>query len=263
MKAMTGMPLDQSLPWLTWELDGLGGCDWSVVGAAVVVLLRALVPADAIVWNGFDFATGECRVLGDPPEMFSVEIGQLTMELDDHPMMHAYLGGAAAATAAPLRISDLVDERTFRRTRTWADLFRPLGLKHQLTTPTGGDLRTVGVGWSLNRAHGDFTDAEVELMTMLQPVLAALEHTNRWEPVPAVDHSAGLTPRELQVLALVADGLTAQAIGHRLRISPGTVRKHLEHVYEKTGCRDRLLAVRFALDAGLIGDRPTHPPTHH
>ena len=39
----------------------------------------------------------------------------------------------------------------------------------------------------------------------------------------------------LQLLALVASGMTAQAIGHAERISPRTVRKHLQHVYAKLG----------------------------
>ena len=45
----------------------------------------------------------------------------------------------------------------------------------------------------------------------------------------------GLTARELQLLAFVASGMTAQAIGHAERISPRTVRKHLQHVYAKLG----------------------------
>lgn len=68
-------------------------------------------------------------------------------------------------------------------------------------------------------------------------------------PVPL---AASLTPRELQVLTLMAEGLTAVAIGHRLGISPGTVRKHVEHLYEKLSCHDRLLAVLQARTLGLL-----------
>ena len=52
-------------------------------------------------------------------------------------------------------------------------------------------------------------------------------------------------------------GLTATAIGHRLRISARTVRKHLEHVYAKTGQHDRLMAVGYVRRLGLLpGDAP-------
>ena len=46
---------------------------------------------------------------------------------------------------------------------------------------------------------------------------------------------AGLTPRELQVLRLLARGLSSRAIGERLGISPKTARNHIEHIYSKTG----------------------------
>lgn len=61
-----------------------------------------------------------------------------------------------------------------------------------------------------------------------------------------------LTPRELEVLTLMAEGLTAVAIGHRLDIAPGTVRKHVEHLYTKLSCHDRLLAVTQARSLGLL-----------
>jgi DNA-binding CsgD family transcriptional regulator len=55
-----------------------------------------------------------------------------------------------------------------------------------------------------------------------------------------------LTERELDVLALVAQGLTNRQIGRRLFISPGTVRTHLEHIYDKLGVRSRAGAVSAA-----------------
>jgi DNA-binding CsgD family transcriptional regulator len=62
----------------------------------------------------------------------------------------------------------------------------------------------------------------------------------------------GLTAREQTVLALTADGLTAEAIAHRLGISPHTVIKHQQHIYRKLGVNDRLTAVLVAQQAGLL-----------
>lgn len=58
--------------------------------------------------------------------------------------------------------------------------------------------------------------------------------------------------RELEVLGLVACGLTNQAIGRQLAISQATVKTHLVHVYAKLGVGDRTSAVAVALERGLI-----------
>lgn len=60
------------------------------------------------------------------------------------------------------------------------------------------------------------------------------------------------TERELEVLALVARGLTNRAIGRRLSLSEATVKTHLVHLFTKLGVADRTAAVTAALDRGLI-----------
>ena len=52
-----------------------------------------------------------------------------------------------------------------------------------------------------------------------------------------------LTPREHQVVSLVAEGLTNAEIAQKLWISPGTVRRHLENVFAKLGVHTRTGAV--------------------
>jgi len=64
--------------------------------------------------------------------------------------------------------------------------------------------------------------------------------------------TAPLTGRELAVLQLLAEGLIAQAISHRLGVSVRTVHKHLETVYEKLDSHDRLSAVLRAQQLGII-----------
>ena len=60
------------------------------------------------------------------------------------------------------------------------------------------------------------------------------------------------TERELEVLTLVARGLTNRAIGRQLALSEATVKTHLVHVSTKLGVADRTAAVTAALDRGLI-----------
>jgi DNA-binding CsgD family transcriptional regulator len=61
-----------------------------------------------------------------------------------------------------------------------------------------------------------------------------------------------LTARELEILQLAAQGLSAPGTAERLVISPGTVRTHLEHIYAKLGVGDKPSAVATGLRLGLI-----------
>jgi len=62
-----------------------------------------------------------------------------------------------------------------------------------------------------------------------------------------------LSPRELQVLALVADGATNREAGARLHVSEATVKSHLLSVYGKLGVGDRAAAVAEGFRRGLLG----------
>ena len=61
-----------------------------------------------------------------------------------------------------------------------------------------------------------------------------------------------LSDRESETLKLVAEGLSAPDIGRRLHLSTGTVKTHLEHLYEKLGVSERAAAVAQAMRRGLL-----------
>jgi HD-GYP domain-containing protein (c-di-GMP phosphodiesterase class II) len=63
---------------------------------------------------------------------------------------------------------------------------------------------------------------------------------------------AGLTAREVDVLRLVARGLSSKEIAERLVISPKTARNHIEHIYTKIGATTRVTASLFAMEKGLL-----------
>ena len=64
----------------------------------------------------------------------------------------------------------------------------------------------------------------------------------------ASDERDALTPRQREILALVASGLSSPDVADQLGISPGTVKTHLTAVYRTIGVRNRVQATRYYLD---------------
>ena len=62
----------------------------------------------------------------------------------------------------------------------------------------------------------------------------------------------GLTPREIEVLRLVADGMSTPEIADSLVLSHKTVERHLANIFAKLGVSSRTAAARFAFDHGLL-----------
>jgi DNA-binding NarL/FixJ family response regulator len=103
----------------------------------------------------------------------------------------------------------------------------------------------------------DPNDAAAELRTSVraghldgdavEAVLAAAGHRVRRQEGPA-----GLTTREVEVLKLLALGLSNKQIAARLVISPKTAGNHIEHIYTKIGANSRAAAGLFAMQQGLL-----------
>jgi DNA-binding NarL/FixJ family response regulator len=98
-------------------------------------------------------------------------------------------------------------------------------------------------------------------------ILAAVEAVARGEAAldPAIQHHVlaavsapatpsprhDLTPREVEVLQLIAEGLTNAEIADTLVVSAATVKSHVNHIFAKIGARDRAQAVVYAYAHGL------------
>lgn len=61
-----------------------------------------------------------------------------------------------------------------------------------------------------------------------------------------------LSPRETEVVKLIAEGMTGRAIGELLHISEKTVERHRSNIFEKLGLKDRVALTRYAIRRGLV-----------
>jgi DNA-binding CsgD family transcriptional regulator len=171
----------------------------------------------------------------------------------DHPLMLYHFRAPQRIT--PTRLSDLISDRDFRRTAAYADVFATWNIHHQIYLVHRPHTETDGGAYALCRATRDFSDDELNLAIGLQPVLFALHQAISRTTNAArkeMTELFRLTPAELEVLQLLASGMTAISISHVRRVSPRTVRKQLEGIYAKLGYHDRMMAVQHATRLGMI-----------
>lgn len=122
------------------------------------------------------------------------------------------------------------------------------GARGYLTKDAGGD--------EIVRAVHSVLSGDAGLSPSIQRrLLERLSDPEPPQPVP-VEAPDGLTAREVEVLALIAEGLTNQEIARELHVSTATVKTHINNLFAKTGIKDRAQAVRYAYAKGLV-----RPPT--
>jgi DNA-binding NarL/FixJ family response regulator len=117
-----------------------------------------------------------------------------------------------------------------------------------------GALRAGARGYLTKDAGADQIRAAVEAVARGEAALdPAVQHHVVAALSAPVESSLpdGLTPREAEVLALIAEGLTNAEIAERLVVSAATVKTHVNHIFAKTGARDRAQAVVYAYGHGL------------
>jgi DNA-binding CsgD family transcriptional regulator len=213
--------------------------------------LRHLVPSELTTLSLCDLDTGHRSVVSDVPGAISGrELEAFDRHFHEHPLLLAHRRNPGAVTQ---RLSDVACPRAFRRSPMYGDYYRRIGIEHVMAVPFHGD-RNVVVSFVFNRSGCDFSDRDRAVLENLRPHLGHLyrlsravdDARNAWGVPPADpkrDVDPRLTGREREVLDALAGGKTDRDIAEILGISPRTVHKHLQHIYEKLGVETRTAAV--------------------
>jgi DNA-binding CsgD family transcriptional regulator len=206
----------------------------------VVERLRALLPADR---------AGYFELRGRRPNIFDVDTQGYPDDFDWYAEEHQEAINAwplhdplRGCPDQALKLSDFLTPRQVRCNPWYVQVMRPNAREHEMKLWLPAPVGTVR-GFFFLREPGrrDFDERERALLTVLRPHLAAVRE--RWEQR---HHPQGLTKRETELLTLVRQGLTNREIAEQLVITPGTVRAHLENIYEKLGVHTRTAAVARA-----------------
>ena len=110
-------------------------------------------------------------------------------------------------------------------------------------------------GWPGRYRSDEIRVAGLETGPISARALTSTRFTSLRALVERPDHpfcAAGLTPREVEALRLIAAGRTNKEIATELIISVATVERHIFHIYAKIGARGRADAIAYALRHGLV-----------
>jgi DNA-binding CsgD family transcriptional regulator len=231
---------DQDLALLLDAAGRCGECCPPPVAAVEDVLdaVASLVGCDVAFWDWYHLRPG----LDDHGIVSATRtsaprqapLGPWLDHLDEHPIMSGRHGPVTM-------ISDVLDGSSLEETWLFQEALTPAGVASEIGMELSHDPDEMSVV-VLSRGPGmPFDERDRMLLRLLRPhVDAAIRRVTR--PVPQV------TPRELQVVRLVRDGLTNAQVARRLGIAEATVAKHLEHVFSRTGARSRTQAVALCAD---------------
>ena len=218
--------------------------------------LPRLVSSELTTLSVCNLDTGHRSVVSDQPGAISArDLEVFDRYFFDHPLVREHGRNSCAVTK---RIGDLLPEAEFQRTPLYNDYYRSVRIDHAMAVPIHVDRRFL-VSFVLNRSKRDFSDRDRACLEIIRPHLGNLYRlsvaANRAGDAPAPAESTvrsaalalQLTPRERDVLHWLAAGKTDRDIAAILYISPRTVQKHLQRIYDKLGVETRTAAVMRAL----------------
>jgi DNA-binding NarL/FixJ family response regulator len=109
----------------------------------------------------------------------------------------------------------------------------------------------VNISTSRSRTGGGRDDSSVPRRDGDQEILSLLRNRLAVPPV-APESNDALTPRELEILRIIATGVSTRGTAEKLHVSPATVRNHVQNILGKLGAHSRLEAVACATRHRLL-----------
>jgi DNA-binding CsgD family transcriptional regulator len=113
-------------------------------------------------------------------------------------------------------------------------------------------LSPLTVSWPLAPLEGGELAAWVLVISVVYYLALRVIFQRRRPVRQSVGADVDLTPRELEILRLIADSYTTKEIAETLCISPKTVAAHRGHILRKLGVKDRVALTRYAIKRGLV-----------
>lgn len=220
----------------------------------VVVRLGELVPCADMAYQELDFDAGRTRAMVGIDGDDTVD-DDLYWSIGPCPISQYRI---TTGDLAAVRMSDLIDRSRFHELPVYREYFAPFGIDHMIDLGLpAAPRRHRSFIFFRQGGERDFTERDRAVLELLRPHLSALEATaalrrqltdvlRAREGDPEPDVYRGLTSREREIVELVADGKTNAQIAAQLWVAPSTVKKHLEHVYEKLGVGRRTAAATYA-----------------
>ncbi|WP_371633687.1 response regulator transcription factor [Streptomyces sp. NBC_01259] len=207
--------------------------DQSVVREGIVMLL-GLLPGIEVVGSAKDGEEAVALVAERAPDVVLMD---LRMPRCDGVEATRRIRKNHPATQVVVLTTFAEDDSLFPALRA--------GARGYLTKDAGGD--------EIVRAIEAVLSGEVGLSPAVQRRLLEQVATGPLPPAAGAEPELpdGMTPREAEVLVLIADGLSNAEIARSLHISQATVKSHINNLFAKAGLRDRAQAVRYAYVRGL------------
>jgi PAS domain S-box-containing protein len=136
---------------------------------------------------------------------------------------------------------------TFCRVAKSVSRREPVANYNILTLTKNGERRWLNMSIITYRAENE--DGNPFILHLFRNNTNKKDSSPVWELLPPLDE---LTPREQEVLFLLAKGYSTREIAQSLVISPNTVRNHIQHIFQKLHVRRRAEAVAYAIKHGLV-----------
>jgi DNA-binding CsgD family transcriptional regulator len=167
----------------------------------------------------------------------------------------AYMLESRRGTAR--RMSEMISVEEYHATDLYREFYGTIGLEHQIAfTLPQEPPRLLGV--ALSRRRGEFDDADRDLLNAARPYLIeSYRSAVAYERLRAVIgtealvgalRGAGLTPREAEVMGLLAQGRSNADLAAALEISTRTAEKHVQNAFVKLGVKTRSQAAAKVWD---------------